>query len=324
MNMDNDFQNRIDYDGDIKAVSQRICEDYNLGEFVSNKIVLLGYEDFNLILETSTGKYFVKIFANFRNLENCQRYIDIMVRAVDSGIATPKIFKSDHGFLHKIAIDKNELRLCVMEFIKGDNLYDLNEKIGFEEIKFLSRQASLINSIDLKPTFVYDSWAIVNFKAEFEKKSKYLSDLDLGLIKPLVAEFDNLNVEKLPHCFAHGDIINTNVMKDNNSNLFIIDFSVSNYYPRIQELAVLACNMFFDSENLENSNHNLEIALEEYQKQIKLTEQELNVLPTYIKFAHVMHLLSANYEKIVENNDSNENEYWLLLGRAGLEQMKDY
>ncbi len=36
-----------------------------------------------------------------------------------------------------------------------------------------------------------------------------------------------------------------------------------------------------------------------------------------------MHLLSANYEKFVENNDSNENEYWLNLGRIGLKQMLD-
>jgi len=102
--------------------------------------------------------------------------------------------------------------------------------------------------------------------------------------------------------------------------VFIIDFAVSNIYPRIQELAVLACNMLFDSKSAEISNYNLAVALEEYQQQIKLTDKEINALPTYIKLAHAMHLLIANYEKIVKNNKSKENEYWLSLGRTGLKQ----
>ncbi len=318
-----DFKNRINYEGDIEVISKLICIDYSLGNFLSNKVVLLGYEDFNVILETSKGKYFVKIFANFRNENHCKRYIDIILSMVNNGVATPKIFKSKQGFFHQITIDACKLRLCVLEYIKGSNLYDSNEKLSVNEIKFLAKQAALINTIDLKPEFVYDTWAISNFEKEFEKKLKYLSHSDSKLVENLLQEFNNLQSDKLPHCFVHGDIINTNVIKDKNSNLFIIDFSVSNIYPRIQELAVLACNILFDSENIKNTNNNLSIALEEYQKHIKLTEQELNVLPIYIKLAHAMHLLSANYEKFAKNNNSKENDYWLNLGRTGLKQFFD-
>jgi len=51
------------------------------------------------------------------------------------------------------------------------------------------------------------------------------------LVQPLVKEFENLGIEELPHCFVHGDIITTNVMRDSTDQLWIIDFSVSNYYP---------------------------------------------------------------------------------------------
>jgi len=89
-------------------------------------------------------------------------------------------------------------------------------------------------------------------------------------------------------------------------------------------LAVLACNLFFNAKSKEESENNLNIALEEYQKRIPLTDKELVTLPTYIKLAHAMHILCANYEEVAKNNVSEENEYWLQQGRAGLEQMLDH
>ncbi|MFH1590263.1 MAG: phosphotransferase [archaeon] len=314
------FRNRLNYNGNIEDISNRICQDFDLGKFKSNKVVLQGYEDFNLILETESKKYFVKIFNNFRSLEDCQRYVDILINVINARISTSELLESKQGFLHNIKLNDRELNLCVMKYIQGKNFYELNKPLTKNQIKFLARQASHINSINIKPSFVYDSWAAVNFKKEFQTKSEYLTTSDLKLIQPLIKYFDEMDVDKLPHCFVHGDIITTNVMEDNNSNLYIVDFSVSNYYPRIQEIAVLACNLLFDSNSVTNSKNNLKMALEEYQKKIKLTDLELRHLPKYIQFAHAMHLLCANYEQIVNKNNSKENKYWLNQGRSGLEQ----
>jgi Ser/Thr protein kinase RdoA (MazF antagonist) len=86
-------------------------------------------------------------------------------------------------------------------------------------------------------------------------------------------------------------------------------------------LAVLACNLFFNEKSRAESENNLRIMLNEYQKTITLTAKELDSLPTYIKLAHAMHLLCANYEKVVNKNNLQENEYWLEQGRAGLNQI---
>jgi len=318
--MEDKFKARINYSGDIKNISVQICKDYDLGEFKSNKLILMGYEDFNFILETTKGKYFVKVFAKFRDLKDCKRYIEIMEYAIDAKVSVPKLLKSNQGFLYIKDINKTNMRLCVAEFIDGKTLFELKEKLNKDEIKFIVKQASLINSIDLKPKFMDDEWAITNFLKEFEKKKDALSKEDLELIEPLVKELKKIEIKKLPHCFVHGDIIATNVMKDSKNKLWIIDFSVSNYYPRIQELAVLACNLFFNEDNKKESNKNMEIVLEEYQKEIKLTEKELDSLEIYIKLAHAMHLLSGNFEKVKKNNNSYENEYWINQGRKGLMQ----
>lgn len=312
------FFQRINYKGKIDDISLAICKDFQIGDFISNKLVPIGYEDFNFTLKTTRGRYFVKIFSNFRTDNDCRRYVEVMLRAIETEVSFPKLFKSKQNHLYTTIVNNANLRICVMEYIDGESYYFLKQKPNMGEIKTLAHQAALINSIEIKPKFIYDQWAIVNFLNEFQKKGKHLSQQDLKIIEPLVKKFKDIDIGKLPHCFVHGDIIVTNVMKDKNGKIWIIDFAVSNYYPRIQELAVLACNMLFDENDKSKSENNLKIALEEYQKTITLTSKELEVLSIYVKLAHAMHLLSANYEKTVKKNNSEENEYWLNQGRSGL------
>ena len=137
------------------------------------------------------------------------------------------------------------------------------------------------------------------------------------MVSSVYEEFKDVELDGLPHAFVHGDILKTNVMKDKKSKLWIVDFAVSNYYPRILELAVLACNILFDPDSSAKSQSNLEMAVAEYEKRIKLTDTEHRLLPLFIRAAHAMHLLSANYEKMANGNTSKENEYWLAQGRAG-------
>ncbi len=318
------FFNRIGYKGKIEDISKKVCEDFSLGKFKSNKLIAIGYEEFNFILETSKGKYVVKIFANFRDEKDCRRIVDINLKATKKGISVPELIKSKQGYFYSSKIGDTKIRLCTLEYIDGESLYNSKHKASADDIKSLARQASLINSLKIKPNFVYDQWAIPNFAKEFEKKSKYLQKSDLKKIKPLVEDFKKLDIKTLPHCFVHGDIISPNVLKDKNKKIWIIDFAVANYYPRIQELAVLACDIFFDKSDKNKSEENLKLALEEYQKNIKLTEKELKILPLYVEFAHAMHVLSANYQKVAEKNNSKENEYFLRIGRVGLGLEKEY
>ncbi|MBU1975895.1 MAG: phosphotransferase [Nanoarchaeota archaeon] len=318
--MEHEFYRRIGYSGSLQEISEVICNDFNLGTFVKNTLLTIGYEDFNVKLETSKGNYFVKIFANFRDLSMCERYVKVMLSANKAGVQHPGLYSSSQGYLHQITVQNTVLRLVVMEYLDGKDLFHLGIKPNEQEIRFLARQAANINGIKIKPTPVYDSWAVANFPKEYHKKWKYLEADDLKRIKQLFEEYEKLHLESLPKCFVHGDIISTNVLKDAKQQLWIIDFAVSNYYPRIQELAVLACNLLFVENKPSETKQNLELALKEYQKHIRLLDIELKSLPVYIKLAHAMHVLCANYEKQVNANALPENEYWLGHGRAGLGQ----
>jgi Ser/Thr protein kinase RdoA (MazF antagonist) len=312
------FFQRIEYSGKLDSISSIIVKEFGLGDFLANKLVTVGYEDFNYILEVARSKYFVKIFSTQRTDNDCRRCVEVLLKAIDAGIAVPKLMRSPQGYFHKTKIGNTKIRLCVMEYIEGKDFFSIKQYPNVAEIKFLAYQSALISQIKVRPKFVYDEWAVPNFLKEFKKKSQYLTQRDFEILKPLVEEFMAMEIVRLPHCFIHGDILTTNVIKDKEGKIWIIDFSVANYYPRIQEIAVLACDLIFDEKNKTNNEHNLALVLEEYQKKIKLTKKEILALPVYIKLAHAMHVLLANYEKKIKKNDSKENAYFLRRGRMGL------
>ena len=309
------FQKRINYQGDLKPFLQKVCHDFNLGEYQSSAVIPIGYEDFNLKLTTNKGNFFVKIFAASRNVEGCQRCIEIINQTLENGVSEPKLLKHGQKFLYQIDNDK----LIVMEYVNGKTFFELQAIPTTDEIKFIVKQAALINKTDFKPTFIYDHWAITSLQKEYAERSKYLSEADNKFIKPLVDSFTFLNIQDLPHSLVKGDIIKTNLMKDSDGKIYIVDFAVTNWYPRIQELAVLLCDLFFDPNNTENFPKTYDFVLAEYQKQIELTPEEVKLLPTFVKFAHAMHVLQANYEKVINGNSSTENEYFLYIGRVGLQ-----
>ncbi len=315
------FFERINHKGKLEEISRNVCRDYNLGDFVSHKLIPIGYEDFNYALETDKGKYFVKVFAKSRTIGECKRITRIIKETSSANVSTPKLHQSNQGICYSIKNPHTQLQLCVLEYVDGKTIHDLHKPLTKKEIQFIARQAARINTLHIKPSFIYDEWAIPHFLREYRKKGKYLNAKDRALIDQLITAYKKLKLDTLPHAFVHGDILTTNIIKDTHRRLWIVDFSVANYYPRIQELAVLACNPLFDEKNKDNSEYQLQLALKEYQKIIPLTRREQDALPTYIKLAHAMHLLSANYQKVVMHNVSEENIYFLNQGRNGLKQM---
>ena len=120
----------------------------------------------------------------------------------------------------------------------------------------------------------------------------------------------------MPHCFVHGDIIDTNVIRSEGGKLYVLDFSVSNVYPRIQELAVMLCDILFNSDK-DKFNEIYIRTLRTYQNTTNLEEVEVNALPLYVQAAHAMHIIGS-VKSAVKEGDSEENDHWMKVGREGL------
>ena len=317
-----DFNKRIELNTDLKNISEEICKSYNLGNFISNELIVIGYEDYNYYLTTSKGKYCVKIFSKIRTKEDIENYLERIRAVANSEVSSPKPLIVNGDITLSLDYQNNHYDLCAFEYIDGKNYFEIGENPSSDVIKELAKQTAMINNLDIKLEFIYDSWAIVNFKEEYAKKRKYLSDEYKDKFDKLLTELESIDFNKLPKAFVHGDIISTNVMLDKNQRVWIIDFAVSNYLPRIIDLAVTSCNMCLDKQSREKTYENIALLLNEYNKYNKLTEYELQVFGTFYKLANAMHILQPQYI-IKTDGDSEENQYWLNEGIVGYSYSND-
>lgn len=128
--MDKDrFFDRIDKIEDIGILSKQVCKEYNLGDYIDTSIVEIGYEDFNAIISTKTGKYFMKIFRNSRDNEEVREVIERAYVAEQSGVRSPKVLKnSNEKIITNINYNNSNFRLAIMEYIEGSNFFQIEGK----------------------------------------------------------------------------------------------------------------------------------------------------------------------------------------------------
>lgn len=314
-----EFENRINLNIPLEDLSKKVCHEYNLGEFINNKVIEIGYEDFNYILNTSTGKYVVKVFSCDRSLKAAKELTQRAETAYTNGVACPKMYKSRKGkTLSVLPLNNVKYRLLVMDYINGHNFFTLKQLPNNKELEIIATQLAKLNLIKYKPPFIYDKWAIVNFVEEYNKNISLVDEVDKPLIDQAYALFTSCDFKKLKYGFVHGDIIETNVIKDEAGKLYFIDFSVSNFLPRIVDLAVTICDLCLDLNDLETSKKRAELFINAYEKISPLSEYEKECLYKFIVCHQAITILETTREKKLENNQTEENEIFLQKGKSGL------
>ncbi len=311
------FQERIAYTGDLLPLLQDVCADYHLGDYLTHTMIEIGYEDFNLRLQTSGATYFVKIFAHSRSIDECQRYVAILSHVLAAGVRTPALYPlADGQYLYDKRPNNQSVRLMVMEYIEGQTFYDQGRAPTENELVRITKEAAKINQIAYRPTALFDGWSIAQCATVFADNSRYLNDSDKAMIEPLVAEYQKLEINALPHCLVHGDMIATNILQTAQDELYVLDFAVANYYPRISELAVILSGYHLE-DSPSSFTQNQALVLNTYEKYIPLTPQEKDLIPLFTQLAYAMHVMGAAGEK-AKGNTSAENQQWFDLGRKGL------
>ena len=312
------FQERINYSGNLAPLLQEICTLYGDEKLIEYNVISVGYEDFNVKLSTNDTELFLKILSNERSSEDVQRYASILDAVAESSVASPKIHKLNGKVMQSISAKGQTLHFCLMEFIQGVMLYDLKfDNLTDGDINFLARQAATMHHIECNLENIYDKWDTKNFEGEYLKNKDYFTPDECTYLDAVQKVYRKIPFSQLPRSFIHGDLINTNILRSQDGKLCIIDFAVASCAPRIQDIAVLLCNVLF-SENEKVYNAQYKKLLDAYQTHQPLTAEELAFLPNYITIAHGMHFMCATLEKRLNKNNSAENEYWLQQGLRGL------
>lgn len=310
------FYERIHNIKDLRLIAEKICEYYDLGEPISQEHIEIGYEDFNMILSTSTGKYFVKILNKSRPKSESIRLVSILEKAIENGVKVPKIYQVNGKSILELKIQDKNLNIIVMDYINGTNMLLLNRDFKQNEICSIAREMAKINEIDFQVDPYYDEWTITNFESEYNKKVEKIDHKDKILVSKVYKEMLKVDFSKFKMSYIHADIIKSNLILDSENKIWVIDFSVLNYLPRVIELAVAMFGICL-TDNRKTSIDNMNTLINEYNKFNKLEDYEINNLPIVFNCISAMNVLQTSYIKATDET-FEENEHWLSEGRKGI------
>lgn len=314
-----EFEKRIGLNLPLEELSKQVCKEYDLGKLIDNQLIEIGYEDYNFILTTNRGKFVAKVFSNERTNKAALELAERASVAYENGISSPKIYKTkDERLLSFISLDNIGFRVLVMDYVNGKDFFSLKELPNENELELIASELAKLNNINYQPNFIYDKWAIVNFIKEYEKNIEFVDEEDRPLIEKAFKAFKSCDFSRLQYGFVHGDIIETNVIKDNTGKLYFIDFSVSNYLPRIVDLAVTICDLCLDLDDIANSKTRAELFVKAYEEHSPLSQYEKDCLRKFIVCHQAITILETMREKKIENNQTEENEIFLQKGKQGL------
>lgn len=307
---------RLNFSGDLQPVLERACIAYKAGSLENFSLIPVGYEDCNVVIQTSQGKYVAKIFSKIRTEEDISRYVSVMSHVLAGGVQHPRLYTVAGAYVYRDT-EVATVQMVLMEFVEGDSYLQLGRVPTSSERRAVLEQAALIHRIDYHPAYVFDSWAIPNMGSLLERTRQYIDRADLPLVVEAYERFSRIPLDVLPHAFVHGDFTKANIVKADDGKIYVLDFSVANWYPRIQELAVIVANLLHgDSDN--NLQERVNIVIQEYSQYSPLTELEKESLYDYSLAGIAMEFMGAHQEKYINGNDTAETDYWLHLGRNGL------
>lgn len=312
------YYSRIDDIEDINILSNLVCKEYKLGDLIDTYVIEVGYEDFNSIITTTTGKYLMKVFRNSRTDKEVVECINRSYTASQNNVKTPEIYKNSKGeIVSIIKHEKSKFRVSVIQYIDGENFFFLKRKPTFDELMKIVDIGSNMNKIDYKPNFIYDTWAITSFCEEFENKKNYLDKKYLNIVEPIYKKFKNFDYDKLPKAFVHGDMMSTNLMLDKNGEIWVIDFSVSNYTARINEIAVICDDVALLVNDKKESERRVKAAFDTWCEKVNVTDFEKESFQLIYDVANAINVLLPIYE-IKTGNDTEETQMHLEAGLFGL------
>lgn len=310
MNRDS-LLSRVDIVVPLSQLLESVSEFFDIGKIEEFEPIPVGYEELNLKTITSQGVFVIKIFSKLKNPETIKDNIKGLLEFAKAGIPVPVLVQKNNEHLFKTVGKHGHVFVCVMDFFDGKSFLEIepNEK----DILVITDYIIKIHSLSFPIQHRYDNWSVVNLLQEYEKRKQYLQTKDLELVKKAVEQFKTIDFSKLPKSIIHADLQKQHILKNENNEYCILDLGVMDYNARIIDLAIFLI-LFCKKEQFN-------LVLNRYSKTHPLSEYELSSLPILMNGIFAIDVIRANYELVVNKDDSQQTKYWLQLGRKGLNSL---
>ena len=280
-----------------------------------------GYEDANFILNTSTGKFVLKVFLEDRKLENINSYVKILTECKNIGVPTTELLTDFNNGLSFIENADDKTYYILTKFFEGSNFQNITPTL--EDIKAVTSYISKLNTLDFNVVEEYDSWGIKNFTREYEiKKDKLTPDQDL-LIKNSYEDFLKVDTSNFSKSVIHGDMQRKHVIKNTNGEYCILDFGCMAFDYKVIELATYLAWFCLQEDTWKDKDLIYKEVLDIYNSTHHLSDDEINILPTLIKVSYSAYYMTTSV-MINEGDDTTETLDWHNRSKKMLELSKEW
>ncbi len=311
--------NRIHTDPmSMEASIRKVVAGHAIGELVDWRYIEVGLEDCNILITGSKGKFLLKVFSKTRLPQDTERVSKIIEQVSTlNGLYTQKIV---HGSARGLNYLKGKQDPYVLlNWVEGEDLFSQKRVTSTLELNDLMRQVAVLHTSNIQPPFFEDMWAVGNIRVVYDMVKEYLSDEEKRLCSTAKDIFEKIDHEALPKAFVHGDLTKQNVIAVGDGRVGIIDFSVSNWYPRIQEHAAIIANLVYSiGDEKQTIMRSIDEVVDAYQKYIELTDTEKEALFGYVVASFAMSALGSYKEKYISGSTLDEIDFWLKQGISGL------
>lgn len=299
----------------VNSIIGAVLAEFELGNAIDHAVINRGYEDCNVRLDTDTGSYLIKMFSATRRPGVAERTLALLQQAIAAGVRHPRLIshrKHPTRYLHPIG----PVRILVMEFLLGADFYTLGRAPELEELRSVIEQISRLHSVQIRPPWIDDPWAVQNLSRLYKSVARYLDPDERTQVEAATRAMAVVDHDALPIRLVHGDLTKGNVLRSAGGDIYLIDFAVANAYPRIQEIAVIGANLMHRSPL--PLIERVELLCDLYSEHAPLSEVERSAARHYAIAAAAMELLGARQQMVHDGDHCTETNEVLEIGRAGL------
>jgi Ser/Thr protein kinase RdoA (MazF antagonist) len=305
----------------VDQLFKHIARTYPISDVVDIEPIVEGYEDANIILTTSAGKYVLKLFSLDRSIENIRSYVRVLSEAAEIGVPVTKLVEGEAGALGLLKNGDDATYCILTEFFEGTNFQ--NVVPSMQDIVQVTEYVSKLNQLIFPVTECYDSWGNKNLVTEFEKHKQSLSKGVRNKVESIVDECRLVEASRLSRAVIHGDMQRKHVLKRGVGEYCILDFGCMSCDAKVYELSTYLAWFCLAPNTWDMHREITDAVVSVYQNTHHLNPYELSLLKSLTRASYASYYMTTSL--MIESGDKGrETAEWHNLAKLMLDKTSEW
>ena len=303
----------------VDELMKKIVADYDLGYVEHHAFIKKSRGEVNIKIKTQKGTYAVKLFSKEKPFDAIITDISAFIEFRRLGIPVPKILENKNSFIGALENEKETEKhtyFCVTEFFDGIDLE--KEKIFKKDISIIVYYMARLHTSSLNLKRLNPCWDLDNLIGHYRNIEKKFTDDELNTLGPVIQELKNVDFSYFKKSTIHGDLNETNILKNKNGSICILDMGCVDYTYRLFDLATFLHDYcFILKSNFKHKKDRYDFIIREYNSLNVLSPSEIKYLPLFVKAIAIDYFIEnkkvlLKNEKYLNNKSPNSQfEYCL-------------